>query len=74
MGSFDVVEQVLAFHVLEHNIVIVGVLKLVDQAHDVRVLAHLEHVDLATLLVYLDRLHVLLVHRLDGHLLTCLFM
>ena len=49
-------------------------LEQVDQGNDVGVLAHLQYVYLPPLLVDFNWLHVLLVHRLDGHLLASLFV
>jgi hypothetical protein len=37
-------------------------------------LRYFEDIDLATLLIYLDLFHVLLVHRLDRHFLSRLLM
>ena len=45
------------------------VFEQVDQSDYVVMLAHFEDLDLPALLEHLYRLHVLLLHRLDGNLL-----
>lgn len=64
----DIVEHILALHVLKHNEVGVTVFEEVDQLDDVVVLAHLEYLNLTSLLEDLNRLHVRLFHCLDGGL------
>ena len=70
----QVLEQVLALHVVEDDVVRVAVLEQIDQSDDVVVLAHLQHLDLSPLLDYLNRLHIFLLHRLDGNLLFAHFV
>lgn len=51
-----------------------GILKHINEPDDVGVLAHLEHLDLHSLLLDVERLQVLLLDRLDGHLVPALLM
>ena len=66
----DVVEQVFAWQVLENYKVIFVVLKQVDQLDYVLVLAHLQNLDFAPLLVNFYRLHVSLSNHFDCNLIT----
>jgi len=54
----DVVEQILALHVLNHDVVLLARLKQVNQLDDVLVLAHFEHFNLPALLEDFDWLHI----------------
>ena len=74
IASFEVIEHVLASHVIKDQVVVVRVLEQVDELDDVRVLAHFEDLYLASLLVHLNRLHVLLFDDLDGNLDAWLLM
>jgi len=56
-------------HILEYNVVVVRVFEEINELDDVRMLAHLENLDLSSLLVDFDGLHVLLLHSLNSHLL-----
>ena len=70
LSELDVVEEVFALHELEHYVVVIAILEQVDKRHDVWVLTHLQHVDLHSLLIHLDRLHILLMDRLDSYFLS----
>ena len=61
-------------HVLQDDVIVVGVLEQVDQGDNVRMLRYFQDVDLATLLVDLDLFHVFLVDRLNCHFLSGLLM
>lgn len=65
-SSLDVVEQVLALHVVEYDEVSLAVLEEIEQLDDVAVLAHLQDFNLSALLKDFDWLHVRLLDRLDG--------
>ena len=71
VSILDVVEEIFTLHVLEDNIVIIRILKQINQTYNIRMLTHLEHINLSPLLVDLDWFHVLLVNSLDGHFVTC---
>lgn len=76
VSDLNVVKQVFALHVFQNDVVVVRVFEKVNQAHDVGVLRHLQHIDFTTLLVDLDWLHIFLVDCLDrnflaGFLVTC---
>jgi len=64
----NVIEEIFALHEFQHNEVVLGALKQVDQLDDVLMLAHLEHLDLSPLLEDLNRLHVGLVDGLNRDL------
>ena len=66
----DVVEQVFARQVLKNYKVIFVVLKQVDQLDYVLVLAHLQNLDFAPLLVNFYRLHVGLSNHFDCYLIA----
>lgn len=66
-----VVEQILASHVLDHYVVVICVFEDVYQLYNVLVLAHLQHLDLLTLLCYLYRFHVGFLDQLDGNHIPC---
>lgn len=51
-----------------------AVFKIVFHLDDVRVLGHLQHFNFTALLKYLDLLHVLLLHHLNGYLLARFLM
>ena len=70
----QVVEQVRPLHVVQHDVVVLTVLKQVDQVDDVGVLAHFEDFNLSSLLEDLDVGHVLLLDLFDGHFLFGLFV
>ena len=52
---------------LEDNKVVALIFKVVNKLYNVRMLAHLQNVDLSTLLVDLNYLHVFLTCGLDRH-------
>ena len=66
----NVVEEVLALHVVEDDEVGITILEQVDQLDNITMLAHLEDLDLAPLLEHLNRLHVRLLDCLDRGLDT----
>ena len=66
----DVVKQVLAWQILKNYKVIFVVLKQVDQLDYVLVLAHLQNLDFAPLLVNFYRLHISLRNNFDCNLIT----
>lgn len=70
----NVVEEILALHILQHNIVVVAVLEEVYERDDIRMLRLLKHFNFTSLLVNLNLLHILLVHGLDGDFLARLLM
>ena len=70
-SGLQILEQVFALHVVEDDIVRLTVFKQVNESDDVVMLAHLEDLNLSTLLEDLYWLHVLFLDRLDGHLLVC---
>ena len=70
----DVVEEVLALHVVENDEVGITVLEQVDQLDNITMLAHLEDLDLAPLLEDLNRLHVCFLDCLDRSLVTSDFV
>lgn len=70
LACLDVVKQVATLHVLQHNVVVFTILKQVNETDNIWVLAHLEHLDLSPLLIYLYLLHIFLVDCLDCHLLA----
>jgi len=69
IAPLQVVEHVLALEVLEHQVGLLVGLEEVDEGGDVGVLADLEHFNLAAQLLQLQRVHLLLLDGLDGHLL-----
>ena len=66
-----VIEQVAAGHVLQNDEVVFAVLKQIDEADDVRVLADLEDLYLTTLLEDFHIVHVLFFYLLYRDLLAC---
>lgn len=70
----DVVEQVLAWQVLKNYKVIFVVLEQVDQLDYVLVLAHLQNLNFAPLLVNFNRLHVGLSYDFDCNLIAIAFV
>ena len=64
----DVVEEVFAGHQFKDDEVVLTILENVLELDDVRVLTHLEHLDLSALLEYLNPFHVGLLDCLDGGL------
>lgn len=70
LACLDVVKQVATLHVLQHNVVVFTILKQVNETDNIWVLAHLEHLDLSPLLIYLYLLHIFFVDCLDCHLLA----
>ena len=70
-SGLQVLEQVFALHVIEDDIVSLTVFEQINESDYVVMLAHLEDLNLPTLLEDFNRLHVLLLDRLDGHLLVC---
>jgi hypothetical protein len=66
----NVIKHVFAGHVVKHNEVVVAGFEDVNKLDDVRMLAHLQHFDFATLLEHLDRFHIRLLDGLDRHLLA----
>ena len=70
----NVVEKILALHVLEHDVVVVVVLKQVNETYYVRMLAHLEHFDLPPLLEHLNMCHVSFLDLFDSHFLAIFFV
>lgn len=70
----EVVEEILSFHVLHDNIVIFRIFEKILKLNDVGVLAHLEHLNLLSLLKNFDRFHVFLFDSLDSHEITSFFV
>jgi len=63
----EVVEQVAARHVVQDDVVVVTVLKDINQVDDVGVLTHLQHFNFSPLLKHFNVSHVALFHLLDRH-------
>ena len=74
ISDLQVIEQIGARHVIEHDVIVLTVLEKIDQVDNVRVLAHLEHFDFTPLLEDLNMGHVLLLDLLDGDLLRRLLV
>ena len=74
LAPLDVVKHVFAGHEVQNDEVVIGVFEDVDKFDDILVLAHFEHLNLATLLDDLDLLHVGLLNCLDGKILAILFV
>ena len=70
----NVIEEVLAWHVIKYDVVVLGVLKYVYQFDYIFMLAHFENFNLSPLLEDLDWFHVCLLHSLDGDLFARLFV
>ena len=72
--GLDVIEQVAALHVLKDNIIEFAVLEQVNEPNNIGMLTHLQDLYLSPLLVYLNLLHILLVHRLYRDFLAILLV
>ena len=72
--SLDIIIQIVSSHEIKYYVTIFAVLKQVDEVDDVRVLAHLEYLNLTSLLEYFDVRHVFLFDLFDGGFIACLFM
>jgi len=68
--NLDVIEQIFTLHVLEDNVIIVGVFKKINQTDNVGVLTHFKHVYFSSLLIYFNWFHIFFVHSLNRHLLS----
>ena len=65
--GLHIVEEISTCHELKHYIIILIVLKDVYEVDNVRMLAHLEYFNLASLLKHLYMCHILLFHLLDSY-------
>ena len=68
----NVVEEIFTSAIFKNDKVIVLVFEKINQANDVFVLAHFEHLNLSSLLIHLNRLHVFLLNRFYGCFDPCL--
>jgi hypothetical protein len=64
----DIIKQILALHILEYDVVVVRILKKIDEGHDVWVLRHLQGINFSPLLVDFDWFHIFLVYCLNSYL------
>ena len=73
-SELDVVEEILTLHILKHDIIIVLILKEINESNNIWMLTHFQNVNFSSLLVYLDWFHVFLVYRFDGNFLSSFFV
>ena len=69
-AALHVIEEISSFHVFENNVVVLTVLKEIDEVDDVGMLAHLEDFNLTSLLEHFYVIHILLFHLFDGYFLA----
>lgn len=71
ISELDVVKEILALHVLKHDVVVIGILEQIDEAYYVRVLRHLQYINFSSLLINFYRFHIFFMHCFNCYFLAC---